>query len=452
MNCVNELVDPATILKIAYQMTRAIGHMHNQNQPVTHRDIKLENFLIDTLNQSIKLCDFGSATTEIFRPDITWNAQQRNMLEENLANVTTPMYRAPEQLDIWSNSEIGPKVDVWALGCILYCMCHKSHPFEDGAKLRIINANYTQPPAEGKMSCFNEIIRGCFQVDPLRRLSIDGVLDRLAAISETKGWPLRGPIEIIDKSIPTSTSSEEASPVHRAAAPIRPAPPRPAAPSSTNNHSQGLAHEQPYNPAADPYSVPASSGGLFSFSSIKGGAGSFLKNLKDTSSKVMQTVQQTIARTDLDISYITSRVLVMPCPSEGLEAAYKTNNIDDVRVFFESRHQLSKISVYNLGTRNTARLPPPVRTVECSFIYYPHPPKAPHLQGLYAMAEDMYGFLNSDPKAIVVVQSGDQGKAAAATLVAGLFMYASLVREPEDAMQMFAVKRTPPGVRASDLR
>lgn len=28
------------------------------------------------------------------------------------------------------------------------------------------------------------------------------------------------------------------------------------------------------------------------FSSLKGGAGSFLKNLKDTSSKVMQTMQQ----------------------------------------------------------------------------------------------------------------------------------------------------------------
>lgn len=47
-------------------------------------------------------------------------------------------------------------------------------------------------------------------------------------------------------------------------------------------------------PAAPHYAPPPQpapvSGGLFS--SIKGGAGSFLKNLKDTSSKVMQTVQQ----------------------------------------------------------------------------------------------------------------------------------------------------------------
>lgn len=456
MDCVNDPIDPATVLKIAYQMTRAIAHMHSQSPPITHRDIKIENFLIDTVNHSIKLCDFGSATTEIFRPDISWNAQQRNMLEENLANVTTPMYRAPEQLDIWSNYVIGPKVDVWALGCILYCLCHKRHPFEDGAKLRIINANYAPMPGDGKWSCFNDIVRGCFQVDPEKRLDVDGVLERLAAISEAKGWPLRGPLELTGKPIPTG--STEASPSHQVAPP-RPAPPRPAPLPQQQQH-----HPPPPRPADPPVhnyashdaasasaAVPPMSGGSL-FSSIKGGAGSFLKNLKDTSTKVMQTVQQTIARTDLDISYITSRVLVMPCPSEGLEATYRTNNIDDVRVFFESRHQMAKISVYNLGPRATARLPPPVRTVECSFIYYPVGPKAPHLQGLYAMAEDMYGFLRADPKAIVVVQSADQGKAMAATLISALFLYAGLVREPEDAMQMFAVKRTPPGMRPSDLR
>lgn len=51
----------------------------------------------------------------------------------------------------------------------------------------------------------------------------------------------------------------------------------------------------PARPAPTPQYQPPptqqpNSGGLFS--SIRGGAGSFLKNLKDTSSKVMQTVQQ----------------------------------------------------------------------------------------------------------------------------------------------------------------
>lgn len=55
-------------------------------------------------------------------------------------------------------------------------------------------------------------------------------------------------------------------------------PPPPARPPAA-------PHYQP--PLPQP---PVNSGGLFS--SIRGGAGSFLKNLKDTSSKVMQTVQQ----------------------------------------------------------------------------------------------------------------------------------------------------------------
>lgn len=46
----------------------------------------------------------------------------------------------------------------------------------------------------------------------------------------------------------------------------------------------------------------------------------------------LRAIFRSIARTDLDISYITSRLIVMPYPSEGLESAYKTNHIDDVRV------------------------------------------------------------------------------------------------------------------------
>ena len=43
-------------------------------------------------------------------------------------------------------------------------------------------------------------------------------------------------------------------------------------------------------------------------------------------------ISRSIARADLDISYITSRVIVMSYPSELLESAYKTNHIEDVRV------------------------------------------------------------------------------------------------------------------------
>lgn len=69
------------------------------------------------------------------------------------------MYRAPEMLDTWSNYEVGTKVDVWSLGCILYVLCFQKHPFDDSAKLRIINGNYTIP-TDSRFQCFHDILRG----------------------------------------------------------------------------------------------------------------------------------------------------------------------------------------------------------------------------------------------------------------------------------------------------
>lgn len=176
----------------------------------------------------------------------------------------------------------------------------------------------------------------------------------------------------------------------------------------------------------------------------------------------MQTVHQSIARTDLDISAITSRILVMPCPSDGIESAYRVNSIEDVKMWLDARYSPGQLSVYNLGARTVARLPPPVRTVECSGqLYQCHNGGnsssvgvlgAPQLAGLYSLCADMYGYLCADPAATLCVQSADGGRAAAATVVCALCIYADLVREPEDAMQMFAVRRQPPQLTASEVR
>lgn len=67
--------------------------------------------------------------------------------------------------------------------------------------------------------------------------------------------------------------------------PVNPRPPEPSRPPPPPSRPPAAPHYHAPLPQA-----PPTSGGLFS--SIKDGAGSFLKNLKDTSSKVMQTVQQ----------------------------------------------------------------------------------------------------------------------------------------------------------------
>lgn len=451
-DCLDQPLEPKAVLKIIYQATKAIAHLHSHG--INHRDIKIENFLIGT-DGMLKLCDFGSATKETHEPDLTWTTQQRNNLEEYLQKFTTPMYRSPEQLDTWNNYPIGLKTDIWALGCIIFCLCYKKHPFEDGAKLRIINGNYSIPN-DSRFVCFNDIIKGCFMVDPNARFDVSMVLERLCAISETKEWSLKGAIEVRGKPL-TSPSNDNVQPQISGQSPQN-APSRPPPPKLSNTSSQKKS-EIPMRPPAvqqqqqQPQQYPATSSNAGSglFSSIKGNAGNFFKNLKDTSSKVMQTVQQTMSKTDSNITFITQRIIVMPCPSEGIESAYKTNHIEDVKMFIDQRFQVSKLSVYNLGPR-CARLPPPVRTVECGFIYQPNPPKAPILSHMFALAEDMYGFLQNDTKNVIIIQSPDGGKAIAATMVCALMLYSQLIREPEDAIQMFAVKRTPPNMKPSEIR
>ncbi|XP_020897686.1 cyclin-G-associated kinase, partial [Exaiptasia diaphana] len=71
---------------------------------------------------------------------------------------TTPMYRAPEMVDLYSNHPVTEKADIWALGCILFYLCFMEHPFEDSAKLRIINAKYTIPEMDRTYNEFHPLI------------------------------------------------------------------------------------------------------------------------------------------------------------------------------------------------------------------------------------------------------------------------------------------------------
>lgn len=451
------------ITKILYQTCRAVAHMHSQTPSIIHRDLKIENLLISS-EGTIKLCDFGSATVDVFQPDLTWSANQHSSLEDTLAHFTTPMYRAPEMVDTWNNYFIGAAVDIWALGCILYTLCYMRHPYEDSAKLRIINANYVLPP-DPKYACFHDIIKGCFQPNPEQRLSISGILERLAAIAETNSYDLKGSLPFKTASTMdeqgkenvgvnnSSVATEKVPPPRPTQRPISehisnvPKPERPPPPSNQNNivHNQKSSSAQPQTSSRQQEPKQA---GLFS--SLKGGAGSFLKNLKDTSSKVMATVQQTMGRTDLDIHYITSRIIVMPCPSEGLESAYKTNHIEDVRLFLDSRHPNYRYSVYNLANKQSQSRFGQARIVDCSFAYPEHF-KAPLLNSVYQLCEDIYQYIAGDSRNVVVIQCTD-GKAVSATLVCALMIYAGLYEVPEDALQMFAVKRCPPDMRPSELR
>jgi len=68
---------------------------------VTHRDIKVENILLQ--NKAFKICDFGSATTRKFEPR---DDNERDEMFDDFAKFTTFMYRPPEMIDRLRNYEV----------------------------------------------------------------------------------------------------------------------------------------------------------------------------------------------------------------------------------------------------------------------------------------------------------------------------------------------------------
>uniref|UniRef100_A0A8C3I9H0 Cyclin G associated kinase n=1 Tax=Chrysemys picta bellii TaxID=8478 RepID=A0A8C3I9H0_CHRPI len=401
-----------TVLKIFYQTCRAVQHMHKQKPPIIHRDLKVENMLISNQG-TIKLCDFGSATTIAHYPDYSWSAQKRAIVEEEITRNTTPMYRTPEMIDLYSNFPIGEKQDIWALGCILYLLCFRQHPFEDGAKLRIVNGKYSIPQNDTRYSVFHDLIRSTLKVNPEERLSITELVNQLQEIAAARNVNPKSPItELLEQNGGYGNN----------------AVPR----MSTSLVPQGLTVAE----------LDQSYGGFFDI--LKGGTERFFTNIKDTSSKVIQSVAN-YAKGDLDISYITSRIAVMSFPAEGVESAIK-NNIEDVRLFLDSKHP-GHYAVYNLSPRTYRSSRFHNRVSECGWPAR----RAPNLQNLYSICKNMHLWLKQDHKKVCIVHCLD-GRAASAVVVCSFLCFCRLFTTAEAAVYMFSMKRCPPGIWPSHKR
>jgi NIMA (never in mitosis gene a)-related kinase len=121
------------IWKYLVQMLLGLRYIHSLK--ILHRDMKTINvFLTD--NGEVRIGDLGVAKV----------AQDQSMFAQTV--VGTPYYLSPELCEERPYNE---KSDVWALGCIVYEMCTKSHPFKatnQGAlALKIIKGMYQPIPS-----------------------------------------------------------------------------------------------------------------------------------------------------------------------------------------------------------------------------------------------------------------------------------------------------------------
>ena len=147
-----------------FQLVKAIQYIHSRK--VIHRDLKLGNlFLTDSM--CLKVGDFGLAAQVFYQG------------ERKRTVCGTPNYLAPEVL--YSEKEgHSYEVDYWAIGVILYVMLYGRPPFESSdvkqtyKKIRAGAFTFPENVAIGRYA--RDFIRRCLTVDPLKRMTVDEML------------------------------------------------------------------------------------------------------------------------------------------------------------------------------------------------------------------------------------------------------------------------------------
>ena len=95
-----------------------LHYLHTEKK-IIHRDLKPENILIDKLTGGVDILvigDFGVSKQDL----------QKIKISNTLSGLTSPAYMAPEML---VNKVSTTKVDMWALGVILYQFVSNQLPF-----------------------------------------------------------------------------------------------------------------------------------------------------------------------------------------------------------------------------------------------------------------------------------------------------------------------------------
>lgn len=187
------------LLLMFRDVCNAVYAMHCQTPPVAHRDLKAENLLLGSDGQW-KLCDFGSVSTNHRRFE---KASEMGVEEDIIRKHTTPAYRAPEMWDLYRRDIVCEKVDIWALGCLLYRMAYLKSAFDGESKLQILNGNYRLPDLPKYSSIVTGLIKDMLNSSPDARPNAMQVWQRVNN-ALPQDWQKSGP----DKT-PASMSSQD---------------------------------------------------------------------------------------------------------------------------------------------------------------------------------------------------------------------------------------------------
>ncbi|MED6172458.1 Serine/threonine-protein kinase srk2i [Stylosanthes scabra] len=180
------------------QLISGVSYCHAMQ--VCHRDLKLENTLLDgTSALQLKICDFGYSKSSVLH-------------SQPKSTVGTPAYIAPEVL--LKQEYDGKVADVWSCGVTLYVMLVGSYPFEDPNEpkdfrktiQRVLSVQYSIPDFVQVSPECRHLISRIFVFDPAERITIPEILKN--------EWFLKNlPAELIGEKIMSNQFEEPDQPM-----------------------------------------------------------------------------------------------------------------------------------------------------------------------------------------------------------------------------------------------
>jgi len=184
--------------RYVYQLASAMRYLHNDVQ-VVHRDIKLENCLLDMSGPNaeveggdVLLCDFGMADFIVSdqrdgpEPQSIGTNQNIGPAGASTSIAGSLQYAAPE-LFTANGPVFSTAADVWAFGVVVYALLTSTLPFNEGLDARtaakIQKSEYdidlvrsAEALQGGGMEDAIDLVKGCLESDFERRWAVNDIL------------------------------------------------------------------------------------------------------------------------------------------------------------------------------------------------------------------------------------------------------------------------------------
>eukprot|EP00736_Rhodelphis_marinus_P002240 Rmarinus@m.6364 len=139
---------------------------------------------------------------------------------------------------------------------------------------------------------------------------------------------------------------------------------------------------------------------------------------------------------DLDLTYITKRIIAMGFPSSGMEGAYR-NPLPEVVEFLKQKHK-EKWYVFNMCSERKY----PDEKMENRITRYPFDDHNPPALGMIrCFCTEASAWLSKDPENIVAVHC-KAGKGRTGTMVSCLLLHLGFFHNARDALRWFSTMRT----------